>query len=304
MGQYHYAINMDVKEHISSHNLDCGLKMWEILYSCHRVTDAMVILLANNEAPSDQPADLYMPGTTGRWAGQAAMYVGDYAEDGDMANWRWSTPESEVYGAAGSDGDDDGGIPEEWVEISSFVKPVIERSSGMMYAGRGIGGSGDLTEVKPKEGGGYTIDIPKDANEYLRDRLMSCKEEIEARTDVSFLAPEDFAKGQRRLMVNLDKREFVDPEAFGEVPTLAGILKGMIDVYDAEGWSSNQALNSMLFFNGARGGGDAEGEMIGRWRGDRIVVLGTQESERFPTHEEVRAEYADISQLARAAKVG
>lgn len=302
MGQYYHPVDMELREHIYSHSLDCGLKMGEILGSCHRVCDAVAILLADSTSDDHRPGDLHVDGVTGRWAGHPVLYIGDYAAKGDLPSWRWEIGEEKLYNALRGTDEEGEPIDHSWDEISHLVRPVIERASGHVWV-RGRG-SVDLVAATPRDGGGYTVRIPDRANQYLRDSLEAVRPQVEARTDLTFLSAADVADGRRRLMVNLDKLEFVDPEAFGETPTLAGILAGMRAVFDDDGWSSLQAFNAMLFHNGSRGGGDEEGPMVGRWRGDRIVILGENGSDRFPTIDQVRDCFLDVSEEARANPLG
>lgn len=298
MGQYYKPLNMDLKESLNPHGLDCGVKMGEILWSCHRVCDAMTILLTHNEGGSTRPGDLHLDGVTGRWAGKSSFYVGDYAEDGDMPNWNWPIAESDVYRAG--EEDEDEGEKSDWTDVTDLVKPIIERSSHCLYASKHWGAG--LVEVEANAKGGYDVAIPPDANQYLRQTLQTAQAEVAGRRGVEFLTDEQRADGQTRLIVNLDKLEFIDPAAFGETPTLAGMLKGMLDVYDSTQWSSIQALNATLFFGMRRGGGDAEGDLVGPWRGDRIVVLGDDATKDYPTQDEIRSSYHDISAFARDNK--
>lgn len=323
MGQYYHPVNMELKEHLYSHNMDCGLKMGEILWSCYSLAESVAIFLAHNERETQQPGDLFRDGVTGRWAGHPLLYIGDYAEDGDLPGWRFDVAESELYGLLGSDNSpDEDGVPREYIEVSDFVMPVIERyagsafhklvtetrmrdmSTGAMTTYRSA--RGNLVQVKRLPDGRYTPDMRAcGGNPYYRRQYEQAREQIEARSDLSFLTDDEIAVGQRRLIVNLDKLEFMDPVAFGEVPTLAGMMRGMraafdsFDTRETAGWSSVQALNSMLFFNGARGGGDDEGPMVGRWRGDRLVIIGEQETSRFPSIAQVEASFDNISLQAR-----
>lgn len=298
MGQYHHPVNMELKEHIYSHNLGCGLKMGEILWSCYSVIDAVAIMLTHNERPTQQPGDLFKDGVTGRWAGHPILYIGDYGGDGDLPSWRWDVNEEDLYDLLGGNEPDENGVKPEWAEVSELVKSVIERYSGYAFSGN------DVIKVQPRPEGGYTVEMPADANHYLRQRIESQRGDVESRSDLTFVKPEEFAIGQRRLIVNLDKLEYVDPEVFGETPTLAGMLAAVRDSFDNETWSSVQAMNAMLFHNGARGGGDDEGEMVGRWRGDRIVIIGEQETTRFPSIGQVVDGYENISQQAKDGMPG
>lgn len=76
--------------------------------------------------------------------------------------------------------------------------------------------------------------------------------------------------GQYHLVVNLDKREFLDPH-----PLAAG-LKLWEQVANFPG--TGAALLVLLAVSNGRGGGDLRAPdpegMIGRWGGDRIAVIG------------------------------
>jgi hypothetical protein len=78
------------------------------------------------------------------------------------------------------------------------------------------------------------------------------------------IRPEEIPEGQRRVIVNLDSLEYVDPARFGQEPTLAGMLadrgplpwpkpfeKGGVSCIDVAG-----ALFAMLCHPKRRGGGD------------------------------------------------
>ena len=79
--------------------------------------------------------------------------------------------------------------------------------------------------------------------------------------------------GQYHLIVNLDRREFLDPHALG-----VG-LKAWEQI--ANHPSTPQALFVLLTCSSGRGGGDFAPDqsvdherIIGRWAGDRIAVIG------------------------------
>lgn len=72
--------------------------------------------------------------------------------------------------------------------------------------------------------------------------------------------------GQYHMLVNIDKKEYVDPWDFD------GLAKAREELH-------NRVTPAGLFFlmvcPEARGGGDFdEGEYAGRWHGDHVVVLG------------------------------
>lgn len=139
--------------------------------------------------------------------------------------------------------------------------------------------------------------------------------------------------GQSRVFANLDKREFVNPRVFGEQDTTAGIMRasGCIGeprmAYDTligqNGKTANNvctgdsdlgsasAVWAMLLHPEPRGGGDIHPDTfpeIGRWRNSRLVLTSEYEG-AFPTTDEVKATFTDISdrvmqstaQMAKAA---
>lgn len=122
--------------------------------------------------------------------------------------------------------------------------------------------------------------------------------------------------GQYHFLVNLDKREFINPH------NLAVGLKACEQL--ASFPSTPQALFVLLVCSNGRGGGDlAEtrgfGErIIGRWAGDRIAVVGDYAENtdiKAPLHDPVamiydlcyEGRYREISALVRpvlAAELG
>jgi hypothetical protein len=141
--------------------------------------------------------------------------------------------------------------------------------------------------------------------------------------------PEEIPEGQRRVIVNLDTLEYIDPAKFGQVPTLAGmatltskhrdlpILKKAnqenLQIIDVSG-----GLFAMLCHPKRRGGGDIPAnaaemggidkergratklfkgveDVKGRWRGGRILGTSEIRHENWPTTEEVLEKGTDIS---------
>jgi hypothetical protein len=292
MGQYHKLLNMDLKQKIHPHRMGCGIKMWEILHNSESPVEALGILLSYTEGRG-RPADLVVDGVTGSWAGHAAFYVGDYAEDGDLATWRWPLSEQDAYSGCEDEEDEEGNpaAKTDWIEMSRAVMDVLERQSGRAFINRDEPYGAMSVPVKAVADGAYEIDIKSDEHPYRRDIMLKAQSDVRARTDLSFIARDQFADGQRRLIVNLDKLEFLDPEKFDETATLAGMVQAPSD----SDWSSLTALSAMLFLNEGRGGGDQEGEVVGRWRGDRLVILGDEPTRSYPGQDEVRATYRDIS---------
>lgn len=119
--------------------------------------------------------------------------------------------------------------------------------------------------------------------------------------------------GQYHYIVNLEKREYIDPDHLG-----VG-LKAWEQLANMP--STPQALFCLLLCSNGRGGGDLidPGEpVIGRWAGNRIAVVGDYADDSDlagPLHDPVSAIYGlctegiyrDISALVRpvlAAELG
>jgi hypothetical protein len=142
------------------------------------------------------------------------------------------------------------------------------------------------------------------------------------------LLPSEITEGQRRVIVNLDTLEYLDPIRFG-VPTLAGMVSAVPKYRDlsimANATKGNEvlvdiagALFVLLCHPERRGGGDipANGDAMqdidgergryakffkgvedvkGRWRGGRILGAGEIRHEEWPTTEEAIERGTDIS---------
>jgi hypothetical protein len=143
--------------------------------------------------------------------------------------------------------------------------------------------------------------------------------------------PEEIPEGQRRVIVNLDTLEYIDPVKFGQVPTLAGMVTlapkdrdlPILKKAHKEEWRHQLVdvaggLFVMLCHPQRRGGGDIpanaqemggiDGERAraarlfkgvedvkGRWRGGRILGTSVIRYEDWPTTEEVLEKGTDIS---------
>ena len=141
-------------------------------------------------------------------------------------------------------------------------------------------------------------------------------------------APEEIAEGQRRVIVNLDTLEYIDPVRFGQIPTLAGMVtlapkdrdlpilkkakQEWLHMVDVAG-----GLFVMLCHPQRRGGGDIPAnaaemgidaeraryaklfkgveDIKGRWRGGHILGTSEIRYEDWPTTEEVLERGTDIS---------
>jgi len=93
--------------------------------------------------------------------------------------------------------------------------------------------------------------------------------------------------GQYFLLVNLDKREYIDPHKIG----------GLLKLWE---WCANDFCRILPFLlrkSDSTGGGDLRGpegyDYAGRWAGDRVVLIGDYDSSDL--YQEVRESYRDIA---------
>jgi len=68
------------------------------------------------------------------------------------------------------------------------------------------------------------------------------------------------------VIVNLDKKEYLDPEVFGN--------DSSVEKFALEKDGVMKALYSCLFYSTGSGGGDIEGFKQGRWVGQRLSIVG------------------------------
>jgi hypothetical protein len=274
MGQYHYLVNMDRKEVVHPHDLGAGLKMWEQVANSMTVGAALIALISAK--PGNAPADLGVSPYVGAWAGGRPMEIGDYAENGDLPAWQWEIPEAEAYGH------------DDIQDITKAMAELIEVGCSVRYFGDGWRGQVKVTPsaVKRNEDGTVAFEIDpsydRDALAYFdragvtagvisRPPAGGWRSILDSEVDV----------GQRRVIANLDKREYLNPLVIGEPATTVGMMRG--------DWGTAAGLLTTLFHPERRGGGDFEGAFVGRWRGDRLVATSEYDSTEFPTTDEVIA---------------
>jgi hypothetical protein len=151
--------------------------------------------------------------------------------------------------------------------------------------------------------------------------------------DFNSFLPEEIAEGQTRVIVNLDTLEYINPVKFGQVPTLAGMLRHF-NAYERldtvptlrkarKEWGPQivdvaGGLFVMLCHPQRRGGGDIPANALemggidkerakharlfqgaedvkGRWRGGHILGTSEIRYQDWPTTEEVIERGTDIS---------
>ncbi len=321
MGQYHLPVNLTTKEFLYTHQLDCGLKAWEIIANGGSICAAMAALVAVN--PGNGPADLGNNPWVGRWAGHRLLCVGDYADNEDAKNIRGyeGPPLGDLYGLCDTDRvitkvkpEKD---PELFYNITPHLRGLIEQGCSVRfiaerYAVRSISTEHPegiesehvrhmRVQVKSRARAGQDgyghYDLLGVEDQRTLDWYKRCMPDFDkapwdrAPGDGSThgIGDDEIDLGQKRVFANLDTHEFIDPVAFGEVPTLAGIMRG--------DWGSASAFVGMLFEPERRGGGDlySESPLIGRWRNSRLIASSEYDSQQFPTTDYIRKNWDNIS---------
>jgi len=121
MGQYWKVINLDKKQYLNGHDLDCGLKLWEQIAN-PRVGQALVILLAA-QPERRGGGDIEPDPIIGSWAGDRIVMVGDYSEDEDLP----SVPEfGSLYAHTYPKNETEDGV-EPYTNVSANVRRVLDR---------------------------------------------------------------------------------------------------------------------------------------------------------------------------------
>lgn len=316
MGQYHRPINPAKCEFLHAPNLNTGQKMVEMLFSQARVNAALAALVSVQ--PGNAPADLANAWGVGRWAGDRLFMVGDYTEETDLPDWQ-GLPLNELFDACDArllppqEGPRD---PEAFYNIAPAMRGAIEQGCSVRF----VAWSEPLT-MQDQDGVPETLNFERtelvpvkalarhnpetgapafvfDDGIDARGRQFLARQGITEETidrppqngSWASLTNDEIDAGQECLLASLDAREYIDPAAFGDVPTTAGIMRG----------DSSAALLLALFVPAYRGGGDVDPRRcpsLGRWRNQRIIASAEIQGD-FPTTDEIRGsdDWTDVSQ--------
>ncbi len=358
MGQYHHPVCIEAEEGLDPAGMDSGLKEGEQGFNRPSTPAAIVALFCARGG--NMPADCSQSPLIGRWAGKRILVQGDYAEDKDIPDWKGPRL-SKLYRAMMPV--EDRKPKKNWKSVPAFADitrdacAFLEAACNVRYfeqeqictdaAGKVIDRWASIhsVQVRPlaRQYGNsgfaeYVIDPVYDENDLAYLKRCGMKPQDVQRPprsgDWHGFLPEEIPEGQRRVIVNLDTLEYIDPVKLGQVPTLAGMVslapndrdlpilkkanQDNLQIVDLAG-----GLFVMLCHPKRRGGGDipANAEELvaayggnardprakaaklfkgvedvkGRWRGSRI--LGTSEIRYadWPTTEEVLERGTDIS---------
>jgi hypothetical protein len=326
MGQYYKLTCPETGTHVCASAMGSFVKAYEQVWSPSQPAALAFLCSAGRGThPRDLP---WAP--QGLWAGRMPLMVGDYAEDGDLIGreTRMGQPEGDIYDNA----TDKRGMltigskRKRLKDLSMAFIPIYERTHAMRAVDLREDGSvnndaqwwsRDFFPAKKTEAG-WELDLDNvaeedkaEANAYYercgafkktgwqRPAVQPGFNSFKPLADVPDVIPSQTeGAGGAMLWVNLDRREFVDPAAMGDVPDLVGVMNG----------DSARAVLGMIVHHARRGGGDL-GDLgpiavAGRWRGDRIVLLGPEGFKppmaKRITQEEVLADFLDATRNAEA----
>lgn len=323
MGQYYKLACPEAGTMISSRDFGGGVKALEQIWS---FGSPAALALLSATTTGTHPRDLpWAP--KGQWAGRAPLMLGDYANqnapDGDLIDRDeiLPAPEDKLYELAG---EKTGSLTtahrrsKSAKAISEDMLPILERAGNIRFTdftqeGQETGRWRDIIEVAPStsHATGWDVDMEAIEPQYLEEvqqyweRTGILEKENWRRPPLTMTGHDGHAApdhvpsvkaagtGDALLWVNLDRCEFIDPEALGDTPDLAGVMDG----------KSAKAVLGMICHHDRRGGGDLADlgplHIGGRWRGDRIVLMGKSgfKPKKGPRVEQgqVRHAFTDVS---------
>ena len=254
MGQYHHPVCIEAEEGLNPAGLDSGLKEGEQGFNRPSTPNAIVALVCARGG--NMPADCSQSPLIGRWAGKHVLIQGDYAENGDISDWKGPRL-SKLYRAMRPV--DERKPKKDWRSVPVFTDitrdatAFLEAACNVRYfEHEQICKDGDprsktygqiidrwtsthSVQVKPvaRHFGNcgvaeYVIADVYDTRdlEYLK-RCGMKSEDVQRPPrsgDWHGFLPEEIPEGQHRVIVNLDTLEYINPVKFGQIPTLAGIV--------------------------------------------------------------------------------
>ena len=314
MGQYHHLTCPDLNAAVTPSSMGAFSKAREQVGNLE-IGGALTLLCASGFGA--HPRDLPWA-NTGAWAGKPIFMVGDYAEDGDALGHpsfqgkRLS--ESQSYSVNGT-GKATRRRKDKMTCVGESLFPVLERVLRLRLLHKDQRGKsiakpswpytlGPIT--KDKGYWDFDLDAYKDAEsrQYFERILMRMESPAAYQRPPMQMknAPdtipsiEEVGAGSQALWVSLDAREYIDLAALGARDLTQAIETG-------EGLDF---VIGSLFHRVSRGGGDMIDDaglgVVGRWRGDRLVLMGpggVRVNGKTITPEMVRAQFADLTDTAR-----
>lgn len=299
MGQYHTLCRLDKRQHLENYTLGAGAKMLEQIGGS-AMAGALALACATGFGTHARDLPWVAKGI---WAGKPLASIGDYTEPTDLVDHpaltAGNTTEAEVRANPGTN-------------IATRFLPALERAQNMRMVGTSWATT--ASPIGRLEDGSWGL-VRGMAKHPLTDEEwehhVSYLERVRER-DMEHgdwaRAPRPMAKapdtipaatevgvGGAALWISIDAQEFVDTTRLG--------AQDLADVVASS--RSTAFVQGALYHHARRGGGDLDNghglHAIGRWRGDRIALVGPKgivvDGQRL-THAEIKARYTDLTDLA------
>ncbi|MGD9617661.1 MAG: hypothetical protein AB7H90_21600 [Alphaproteobacteria bacterium] len=230
MGQYHKTVCIEAEEGLTPYALAGAFKEGEQGFTRPSTPNAILALVCARGG--NMPADCSRSPLIGRWAGKRVLVQGDYAGDDDIPNWD-GPPLSSLYGMIEGDPEYQKEGETCWNDVSREAAAFIEAACNVRYFGDDWK---NIVHVKPtgKHFGScgvaeYVIDETHHDAESLAYLKRAGLQPIDVPRvprsgDWHGIRSDEITEGHRRVIVNLDTLEYIDPVEFGQVPTLAGMV--------------------------------------------------------------------------------
>ncbi len=119
---------------------------------------------------------------------------------------------------------------------------------------------GNLYNLVSDESGPFSDSHVEEAYQYYQMYKKSITKKLEKLYD-----------GQIHMMVNLDKKEYLDPRAYGQ--------KNVTDFTETNGGKMADLVLSLIHSTGCGGGDLKATDSKSRWAGDRIVICSPEQLE-------------------------
>ncbi|KAG0223042.1 hypothetical protein BGX31_008738, partial [Mortierella sp. GBA43] len=248
MGQYYLLVNLTKRQYVDS--MCFSLKMWEILHNIwNKPFLSMVLVDPTNPARSNSKKP-----RLGSWSGDRLVIIGDYSDglppfltkdekqelrSRTATNKKRKVAEDEEDNENDKDGDKDGDGDDD--EDEGDDEDDEEEDDDEANEGR----APNLYSFAHKH---YTrvCFLPQSTDEELAQQ---------------------FPKGSKthHLVLNLDRKEYLDPVRFKSPATYAGDFANLQH-------GVMQGLCSQICYSTGSGGGDVGAFMEGRWAGQRFTI--------------------------------
>lgn len=215
-----------LREYVRGATVGGSNKQAEILSNSADVADMVAMLVADAQDATGRGDMSHLP-MTGRWAGRRICWVTTWHDEDPEGRWREDADLSTICDDA----------IDEWTDVGPVMVDGmlgVHSRALLMQTFRTTHLDGEVSVHVHRipmpvlrEGDAVVPDVSwiGEYHNYLRIYEESAEHMAGLDPDILMTA-EDMAEGRRRLIVNLDRCEYIDPAALGETPTVAGIVLG------------------------------------------------------------------------------